>query len=45
MISPGISQYYPLWTPRAILPSLDNGKMRQQATNLQVYERKAVAHG
>jgi polyvinyl alcohol dehydrogenase (cytochrome) len=30
-------------TPRAILAALDNGKMRQQATNLTALQRRAVA--
>ena len=30
-------------TPRAILASLNNGKMRQQGANLSEEERKAVA--
>ena len=42
MIAPGISVLSTM-TPRAILASLDNGKMRQQATNLSGEERRAVA--
>jgi len=42
MIAPGVSVLSSM-TPRAILASLNNGKMRQQATNLSGEERKAVA--
>lgn len=42
IIAPGISVLSTM-TPRAILASLDNGKMRQQAVNLSQQERKAVA--
>lgn len=42
MIAPGLSVLSTM-TPRAILASLNNGKMRQQATNLSGEERKAVA--
>src|SRR5262245_12899842 len=41
MIAPGFSVLSTM-TPRAILASLNNGKMRQQATNLSDEERRAV---
>src|SRR6185295_2464448 len=42
MLAPGQSVFSTM-TPRAILASLDNGKMRQQAAKLSPQERKAVA--